>query len=1199
MDLSQKNNVYLASAPNEPFAELVSAQLLQSGFTAVARGEFFILRRGKKEAVAKALVIIIGANGLTSRMKELQNLAQDLGVPVIIAYTADASDEVVSTYSRENPGIHATFLNRNDGYGFEELSALVKSELMLASVRGEDKDDLDLMLHTLLEGPDTNRRVLLNSLKSSNIPNASQLANALIGMLFRNFVPPGDLPKDDDENYNQVALARSWLLSALVAVAPEVPGAIKIFERTLSSRSGDFSRERFWLLAELIERRVPYLQTILESIEPGLESDVSCLATLARNSAAKKNAGLIAPFLHAADINSVRNVLRALRIIPVPALAPQIKNIFLKGEGMLAHELIHVLCIEDMARRVVPSLEKTIGARSVVTTIVEVANESSHPPEHFFVPFNEIPRPKVLHELSELRKDSELGVSATQLHSRYSAITPPRASFQLAGFAPDSIYGQVDQLDITGDVKTLTSIMLARDIRPPLAIGLFGDWGSGKSFFMHSMREEAERLSTRAHAQKASPFCSDVLQIEFNAWHYIDSNLWASLVSCILEKLSARVNSEDTPEVKASKLLEQLSCAKAIHQQAEAEEAAARIALEEEEKQLNQIRQERHTKELALANLTSSDILALIGDDDELKSSFEAASKALGVPVLLSRIEDVKDVASKIQSLHGRTVGLLRSTLFAPGIRWYILALFLGLLAVPAATAFLIRLAGSENYWWTQACALVTQISVVLGSATLWVRKGLEVYDENLTTLENGKSKVDKLIAQRLNSPSEDEISLAQSIDELKVREKAASAQVQATAERVAEIQVQVQTLKRANSLSHFLAERSKSSDYLQHLGLISLIRRDFEELAKKLQGPTSDDMKPVERIVLYIDDLDRCPPEKVADVLQAVHLLLAYPLFVVVVGVDARWLLHSLSKKFAQFENGPTESKTADGQWASTPQHYLEKIFQIPFALRPMNSQGFEGLVGSLLQASPPTQARESVGQAPSPQPSSQPSKEREQKYGLPTKTAPSVTYIRPGPVYANGETLHSILTRVGALPLDGSGRPGSSSETPGEVFEEVDEQALVIQPWEVEFAKQLHRFILSPRAAKRFTNIYRILKARVPHRDLATYEGSMFEPGEFRVPMLLLAILTNNPQLASKWFPLLMLKASRSSEEANGIMTNQSEFDEFSTEKNAFNEIVLKITEVERDRFVTGSLLRQWIPIVSRFSFDLSRHLGDWGES
>ena len=56
---------------------------------------------------------------------------------------------------------------------------------------------------------------------------------------------------------------------------------------------------------------------------------------------------------------------------------------------------------------------------------------------------------------------------------------------------------------------------------------------------------------------------------------------------------------------------------------------------------------------------------------------------------------------------------------------------------------------------------------------------------------------------------------------------------------------------------------------------------------------------KPIDRIVLYIDDLDRCSPRQVVDVLQAVHLLLALDLFVVVVGVDPRWLLHALRSEY------------------------------------------------------------------------------------------------------------------------------------------------------------------------------------------------------------------------------------------------------------------------------------------------------------
>src|SRR5262249_31727599 len=55
-------------------------------------------------------------------------------------------------------------------------------------------------------------------------------------------------------------------------------------------------------------------------------------------------------------------------------------------------------------------------------------------------------------------------------------------------------------------------------------------------------------------------------------------------------------------------------------------------------------------------------------------------------------------------------------------------------------------------------------------------------------------------------------------------------------------------------------------------------------------------------RIVLYIDDLDRCEPEKVVEVLQAVNMLLSFQLFVVLVAVDARWLSRSLEMQYPGF---------------------------------------------------------------------------------------------------------------------------------------------------------------------------------------------------------------------------------------------------------------------------------------------------------
>ncbi len=72
-----------------------------------------------------------------------------------------------------------------------------------------------------------------------------------------------------------------------------------------------------------------------------------------------------------------------------------------------------------------------------------------------------------------------------------------------------------------------------------------------------------------------------------------------------------------------------------------------------------------------------------------------------------------------------------------------------------------------------------------------------------------------------------------------------------------------------------------------------------LDNIQQALRKTSSVQLPRFSRIVLYIDDLDRCPPDKVVDVLQAVHLLLCFPLFVVVVAVDARWVSRALHERF------------------------------------------------------------------------------------------------------------------------------------------------------------------------------------------------------------------------------------------------------------------------------------------------------------
>ncbi len=158
-----------------------------------------------------------------------------------------------------------------------------------------------------------------------------------------------------------------------------------------------------------------------------------------------------------------------------------------------------------------------------------------------------------LRDLADTRRRRDSGLRREQVRPDGGAGAP---TSEPAGAAMETVFGfstdtpgltaevkaSDDRLGIEDDVRTLCRLILARSTNPPLAIGLFGDWGTGKSFFMRRMQSRIQEMQQEAVTSLGrggtSPYCDNVVQIPFNAWHYVDSNLWASLMTRIFEGLS-------------------------------------------------------------------------------------------------------------------------------------------------------------------------------------------------------------------------------------------------------------------------------------------------------------------------------------------------------------------------------------------------------------------------------------------------------------------------------------------------------------------------------------------------------------------------------------------------------------------------------------------------------------------------------------
>jgi len=112
--------------------------------------------------------------------------------------------------------------------------------------------------------------------------------------------------------------------------------------------------------------------------------------------------------------------------------------------------------------------------------------------------------------------------------------------------------------------------------------------------------------------------------------------------------------------------------------------------------------------------------------------------------------------------------------------------------------------------------------------------------------------------------------------------------------------------------------------------------------LARDFYREFSDVVQSIDRpVVVLVDDLDRCAPEQVLDVLHAIRLFLAVPGTAFVLATDERVVRDAVRARYADaIANGETD----------LPQEYLEKIIQIPLRIPPMGSAEIEAYLNLLL---------------------------------------------------------------------------------------------------------------------------------------------------------------------------------------------------------------------------------------------------------
>lgn len=101
-------------------------------------------------------------------------------------------------------------------------------------------------------------------------------------------------------------------------------------------------------------------------------------------------------------------------------------------------------------------------------------------------------------------------------------------------------------------------------------------------------------------------------------------------------------------------------------------------------------------------------------------------------------------------------------------------------------------------------------------------------------------------------------------------------------------------------------------------------------------------------RIVIFVDDLDRCMPENALEVLESMKLLFDQLGFVFVVGLDQQVIESAVELKYGSANDG-----AAPVQPAIRGSDYIKKLFQVPFSLPKVRTNQIDEYYHSLVYGS------------------------------------------------------------------------------------------------------------------------------------------------------------------------------------------------------------------------------------------------------
>lgn len=151
------------------------------------------------------------------------------------------------------------------------------------------------------------------------------------------------------------------------------------------------------------------------------------------------------------------------------------------------------------------------------------------------------------------------------------------------------------------------------------------------------------------------------------------------------------------------------------------------------------------------------------------------------------------------------------------------------------------------------------------------------------------------------------------------------------------------------------LADYIREPDYTAKLGVFHEINEDLKIVAGELIDPS----KPA---IVFIDDLDRCTPKTVAEVFEAVNLMMTGELkdrCYFVIGMDAQMVAAALDTEYNSWSGRLPDQERRHG---SVGWYFLDKFIQLPFFIPVMDPKKRKDFISELFRDAQPVKIENNV---------------------------------------------------------------------------------------------------------------------------------------------------------------------------------------------------------------------------------------------